>query len=51
MTLFALYALGLSLFTSLSIYVLESEIKSIEREIDTLLEEFLKLKKQMNEKR
>jgi hypothetical protein len=50
-TLFAVYALSLGMFTALSIYVLESHVIALEREIDVITEELLKLKRELNNRR
>jgi hypothetical protein len=49
--LFAVYALSLGMFTSLSIYILESHITALERELDVVTEELLKLKHEVNNRR
>jgi len=49
--LFAVYALSLGMFMTLSIYILESHITALEREVDLLTEELLKLKREMNNRR
>jgi len=50
-TLFAVYALSLGMFTTLSVYVLESHITALERELDIVTEELLKLKRELNNRR
>jgi len=48
--LFAIYTIADWLFTFLGFYLLQSEITALERELDVLLEELIKLKKEVEKR-
>jgi len=47
---FMIYAVVFSLFTFFSILVLQSQINALDRELDTIAEEIIKMKKEMDRK-